>query len=282
MASLALLAPALVLCGLCGACGSGTATATLVPITGITVRAETLTANLGCGPGGSQIFKYAVVVFGRNPNAFNTFDVYIASNVYDCFSDGQFINLPPSAGVTDYQLQVFAYTAVSYQAAGGDAAVRVAAANPVSLPATNPTYTTKCTATEIGDVQALAACDPLSAGVGAVAPDGGAPATITLSLAHFARGDAGTASCDGEYATVRYRATPEGGPLGTTTDVRCSHVTANGVEPVTLAISPAVAPASYQIQIALLRDDGSEVGQTVCTAQTNPGLTSSAVCPPIP
>ena len=81
----------------CGACGSSATTTVLLPITGITVRAESLTTELGCGPGDSQIFKYAVVVFGRDPNAFNTFDVYIASNVYDCFSDGQFVDLPPSA-----------------------------------------------------------------------------------------------------------------------------------------------------------------------------------------
>ena len=265
------------------ACGSSDTTATLVPITGITVRAENLTANLGCGLGDSQVFKYAVIVFGRNPNAFNTFDVYVASNVYDCFSDGQFVDLPPSAGVTDYQLQIFAYSSASYQAAGGDAGVRAAAANPVTLPATHPTYTTKCTATEVGDVQALAACDPLSLGASAVTLDAGsAAATVTLSAAHFARGDAGTASCDGEYATVRYRATPSGGTPGAITDVRCSHVTANGVEPVTIMISPAVAPAAYSIEIALLRADGSALGQTMCSAQTSPGLTSSAVCQPLP
>ena len=262
------------------ACGSSAATATLLPITGITVRAETLTADLGCGPANAQIFKYAVVVFGKNPNGLAVFDTYIASNVYDCFSDGQFVNLPPSGGVTDYMLQIYAYSAASYQAAGGDAAVRAAVLNPLTLPATNPTYTTKCSATEIGDVQALAVCDPLSLGAGAVGTV--APATVTLSARSFPHGDGGTASCDGEYATVRYRATPMGGTAGPITDVRCSHLTANGVEPVTISISPAVAPSHYRIEVALLRDDGSLLGQTTCAADTSPGLSSSAVCQAIP
>jgi hypothetical protein len=262
------------------ACGSSAATATLLPITGITVRAENLTVGLGCGHANSQIFRYALVVFGRNPSATNTFDVYIASNIYDCFSDGMFVDLPASGGNTDYMLQVYAYNEANYLAAG-DAKIRAAVANPTTLPATNPTYTTTCTATEIGDVQALAVCQPLQigpSGVGAPLP----PATVTLAAGSFARGDSGTASCDGEYATVRYRATPSGGTAGAITDVRCSHLTAKGVEPVTISISPAVAPASYLIEVALLRDDGSVLGQTTCSAETSPGLLSAAVCQPIP
>lgn len=282
--SIPALAPALALLVSAAAplaCGSSDTTATLVPITGITVRAETLTADLGCGPANSQIFKYAVVVFGKNPNGLGVFDTYLASNVYDCFSDGLFVDLPTSGGVTDYSLQIYAYSAPSYQAAGGDATVRAAVLNPTALPATNPTYTTTCTATEIGDVQALALCKPLSLGasaVGAALP----PATVTLGAGSFPHGDSGTASCDGEYATVRYRATPMGGTAGPITDVRCSHLTANGVEPVTIAISPAVAPSRYLIEVALLRSDDSVFGQTTCTADTSPGLSSSAVCQPIP
>jgi hypothetical protein len=279
------LVPALAISALALAlgCGSSAATTVLVPITGITVRAESLTANLGCGTANAQIFKYAVVVLGKNPNGLGAFDTYIASNVYDCFSDGQFVNLPASGGVTDYALQIYAYSAPSYQAAGGDAAVRAAVLNPGALPATNPTYSTTCTATEIGDVQALAVCKPLAvgaAGAGAVAT--GAPASVTVGAGKFLHGDGGTASCDGEYATVRYRATPMGGTAGPITDVRCSHLTTNGVEPVTITISPAVAPTTYGIEIALLRVDGSVFGQTTCAAQTSPGLSSSAVCQSVP
>ena len=261
-------------------CGSSAATTVLVPITGITVRAESLTADLGCGTANAQIFKYAVVVLGKNPNGLGAFDTYIASNVYDCFSDGQFVNLPASGGVTDYALQIYAYSAASYQAVG-DAAVRAAVLNPGALPATNPTYSTTCTATEIGDVQALAVCQPLALGAGAVVGTA-APASVTLGAGRFPHGDGGTASCDGEYATVRYRATPMGGTAGPITDVRCSHLTANGVEAVTITISPAVAPTTYGIEIALLRADGSLFGETTCAAQTSPGLSSSAVCQAVP
>jgi hypothetical protein len=265
--------------GLALGCGGSATTTTLVPITGITVRAESLTADLGCGTGNAQIFKYAAVVLGKNPNGLGAFDTYIASNVYDCFSDGQFVNLPASGGVTDYALQIYAYSASSYQAAG-DAAVRAAALNPGALPATNPTYSTTCTATEIGDVQSLAVCRPLSVGAGAVGT--AAPASVTVGAGKFPHGDGGTASCDGEYATLRYRATPMGGAAGPITDVRCSHLTANGVEPVTITISPAVAPTTYKVEIALLREDGSVFGQTTCAAETSPGLSSPAVCQAIP
>lgn len=262
------------------ACGSSASTAILAPITGITVRAEAVTAGLGCGRANAQIFKYAVVVFGQNPAALGTFDTYLAGNVYDCFSDGLFVNLPATAGNTDYRLHVYAYNAAAYGAAT-DATIRAAVANPTMLAATNPTFTTTCSATEVPDVQALAVCQPLTAGSGGVGGTAAA-ATVNLSAASFPRGDGGTATCDNEYATVRYRATPSGGAAGEITDVRCSHLTSNGVQPVTIAISPAVAPATYGIEVALLRTDGSVLGQTTCSADTSPGLISSAVCLPIP
>ncbi|MDB5218099.1 MAG: hypothetical protein JWO86_6026 [Myxococcaceae bacterium] len=265
------------------ACGSSATTAILAPITGITVRAEDVTVGLGCGPGNSQIFRYAVIVFGRNPANLTAFDTYLAGQIYDCFSDGLLVNLPASAGSTDYHLQVYAYSAASYQAAT-DAKIRAAVLNPATLPATNPTFSTTCTATEIPEVQSLAVCEPLVVGAGAVGVTP-PPATIDLAAKSFAIGDGGTATCDVDYTTVRYRATPSvsGAPgmAGDITNVPCSHLTANGVEPVTIAISPAVAPASYLIEVALLRADGSALGQTTCSADTSPGLTSSAVCQPL-
>ena len=259
------------------ACGSSSATAILVPITGVTVRAESITTGLGCGRGSSQIFKYAVVVYGPNPMALGTFDTPLASNVYDCFSDGLFANLPATAGSTDYALSVYAYNAQAYEAAT-DAKIRaaLAGASSTTLAATSPTFTTTCSATEIPDVQALAVCQPLVAGAGGV---GGpvTPATVNLGAASFATGDGGTATCDIHYATVRYRAKPSQGTAGAVTDVACGQVPSTGI-----AISPVVAPATYGIEVALLRTDGSVFGQTTCSADTSPGLISSAVCRPIP
>ena len=160
--------------------------------------------------------------------------------------------------------------------------MRAAVLNPTTLPLTNPTYTTTCSATEYGDVQSLAACKPLALGASAIGTPP-PPATVTLGAGSFPLGDSGVASCDREYATVRYRATPMGGAgtPGPITDVRCSALTKNGVEAVTIAISPAVAPSTYRVEVALLRADGKSFGQTICTAETSPSLSSSAVCQPL-
>jgi hypothetical protein len=249
-------------------CSGTSASDTLTPITGITVRAETLTAGRGCGTGGTQVFKYAVVVFGKNEQD-GKFDLRMASGVYDCFTDAQFVNVPASAGSFDFNLQVFAYSAQAYQAAG-DANVKAAALNPGSLPQTNPSLTTTCTAQELDQVQSLAVCQPLTEGSGAVgAPS--QPASVVLSLASFATSTGTSLACDSSYTTVRYRADANGTP-GTTTDVRCN---------TTVTISPAVAPAVYSIQVALLRNDGTVAGETTCSADTSPGLTSSATCKPL-
>ncbi|MDB4938164.1 MAG: hypothetical protein JWP87_5136 [Labilithrix sp.] len=260
---------------------SGTGTSdTLSPITGVTIRAESLTASRGCGRGTTQIFKYAVVILGRNPSSTGTFDVFIAGNVYDCFSDAQFVSLPASANSFEYDVQVYAYNEAAYQAAGGDAVVKPAAVNPTALPRTNPTLTTTCTAQQIPEVQSLAVCKPFSVGTGAFGTPA-QPATVVLSAGSFARGDGGVVVCDTDYASVRYRS-GAGGALGAITEARCSHLTDKGIEPITITVSPADAPASYTIEVALLRADGTALGQTTCGAETSPGITSSAVCQPIP
>jgi hypothetical protein len=256
------------LCLLIG-CGSTSGTDTLTPITGITVRAETLTAGRGCGTGPTQVFKYAVVVFGRNPGNLASFDQLVTGGIYDCFTDAQFVNVPASGGSFDFNLQVFAYNAAAYQAAG-DAKIRAAALNPTTLPQTNPTLATTCTAQELDQVQSLAACQPPTDGAAAVGTPA-QPASVVLSAASFTTAAGGTLGCDASYTTVRYRADANGTP-GTTTDVRCN---------TTITISPAVAPASYVIQVALLRSDGTIAGQTTCGAETSPGLTSSATCQPL-
>jgi len=262
----------LVLLSLPIGCGSTSASDTLSPITGITVRAETLTAGRGCGRAPTQIFKYAVAVFGRNPNDLAKLDTWVAGGVYDCFTDAQFVNVPSSGGSFDYSLQVFAYNEAAYRAAG-DAEVKAAALNPSNLPRTNPTLTTTCTAQELDQVQSLAACQPLVIGAGGAGAAGtpAQPASVVLSAASFATAAGGTVLCDSSYTMVRYRADANGTP-GTTTDTRCN---------TTITISPAVAPASYAIQVALLRSDGTVVGETTCGAETSPGLTSSATCQPI-
>ena len=250
-------------------CGSTSASDALTPITGIAVRAETLTAGRGCGRAPTQIFKYAVAVFGRNPADTSKLDLLVASGVYDCFTDAQFVNVPSSAGSFDYALQVFAYNEAAFGKAG-EANVKAAAQNPTTLPQTNPTLTTTCTAQELDQVQSLAVCQAPVAGTGGVGLPS-QPASIDLPVASFTTAAGGTVVCDASYTTVRYRADANGTP-GTATDVRCN---------ATVSISPAVAPASYAIQVALLRVDGTVVGETTCGADTSAGLKSVATCPPI-
>ena len=250
-------------------CGSTSASDALTPITGITVRAETLTAGRGCGRAPTQVFKYAVAVFGRNPGDTAKLDAWVAGGVYDCFTDAQFVNVPSSAGSFDYALQIFAYNEAAFGKAG-EATVKAAAQNPTTLPQTNPTLTTRCTAQEFDQVQSLAVCQELTAGTGGVGLPS-QPASIDLSVASFTTAMGGAVVCDASYTMVRYRADANGTP-GTTTDVRCN---------ATVSISPAAAPASYSIEVALLRADGTVVGQTTCGADTSPGLTSSAICQPI-
>jgi len=255
-------------------CGSSTTTESVPPLTGIAVRAETLTAGRGCGRGATQVFKYAVAVRGKFGNP----DQVLASSVYDCFADGSFIDLPAAApGTTsEYDLTVHVYNEAAYRAAGGDAAVR-AAVESAAPPTTNPTWTTTCGAIQIQFVQALAVCQPLAVGAGGTTP---APAAVVLATSTFPGGEAGTLTCEVDYVTVRYRYSVAGAAPSAVVETPCVRLGAQGAEPVTISISPAVAPASYAFEVALLRGDGSVAGLATCTGATSPGLTSSAVCQP--
>lgn len=150
-------------------CSSAGTTQAVLPVTGITVRAESVTRGRGCGRGAAQIFRYVAVVFGRNPTNTASFDQLVGGNVYDCFTDAQFVQLPVSGGTNDYQVQIYAYSAAAYEAAG-DARIRAAAAgNPADLPSTGPTLSTTCSAQQITDVQTVAACEPLAQGASGAA-----------------------------------------------------------------------------------------------------------------
>lgn len=286
------------------ACGSSASSDTLVPITGIVVRAETLTTGRGCGIAPTQVFKYVAVVFGVNPADANKagvdqrHDEFVAANVYDCFTDGLFVDLPVSGGSTTYEVQVFAYNKAAYDIARGDPARgdelkgiatrlqvnrsalvndggpadRIAIMQDLErLKATNPTYTTKCNALEIQSVQSLAICDPLAVGGEGLGVKA-APATITLSAASFTTAKGTVVRCNEDYTTVKYRSGPSG-VFGAATDAPCTSA---------ITISPAAAPASWVIEVALIRSDMMVLGQTTCGAETSPGLTSPAVCKPIP
>lgn len=261
------------------ACTGTSATPSTVIVTGILVRADTLIEGKGCGRGATQVFKYAVVVLGRGTNR------YLAGQVYDCFTDGAFVQLPDVNGVQngtgayDYDLQVFAFNEAGYLAAG-DARVRSVIGDPAALRETLPTWTTTCGVSQLANVQALANCEPLIAGLSGLGTPA-APATAVLPVGSFAKADGGTLLCDADFLNVRARYRKEGS--STATDLgeqHCSTITGNTTV-TEITVSPVDAPANYIFDVALLRSDGSVVGQTSCTAKTSPGRTSSAQCSPL-
>lgn len=273
------------------ACGSSGTTETLPPITGIVVRAETLTTGYGCGPSATQVFKYLVVVFAANPadagpDAGTVQDEPLAASVYDCFADGQFVDLPTVGGNARYALQVYIYNAAAYAAAAERSvdlkgiAARHAKAEIADLPKTNPTFTTTCEALQLQDVQSLAVCQPLSTGASAIAQQPSAPATIKLDTSFFDKAAGGKVTCDDQYTSVRFRY-GTGGAFSEPAEERCRQLTNQGLQPFVITVSPAAAPASYVFELALLRSDGTLVGTTTCGAETSPGLTSTASCTPI-
>lgn len=176
-------------------CGDLTSSNTAVTsITGVLVRAETLTAGRGCGPQASQVFKVAAVVYGRD-DATNERTVPVAANTYDCFSDVTFVDLPPSPqGNVDYRIDVFLYNRDAYEAQEGvvDGARAATSAETeavrTALATTTATWSTSCLATQLPNVQSLAVCDPVAAGSpGEGDGDGGStgPATIELATGEF-------------------------------------------------------------------------------------------------
>lgn len=289
------------------ACSDAGSTAGVPPITGIVVRAETLTTGRGCGTRGDQVFRYAAIVYGYDgtDNA-NNLTVPRAANVFDCFTDGTFVQLTPVNGRLDFRVDVFVYNEQAYLAQKAvvdsasapeppppdpDAAApppAPAAAVKQALEASLPTWSTTCTASQLQDVQVLAVCDPLAAGLagirGLTPTDGGgaAAASVTLSLGAFPLADGGVVRCDDQFTKVRVRAR-QGSSIGQPADLRCSKVGSEGtLVPVVFELNPAAAPATYLIDVALLRADDSVLGQTLCRASTSPGLPSSAVCDPLP
>ena len=271
------------------ACGSGGGADSLPPITGVVVRAESLTTGRGCGRGAEQVFKYAAVLVGRGDNGL--FDRFIAGNVYDCFADGLFVDLPASGGAFEYRVQIFAYNEAAFLPASSEVAAK--AQTVTGLRTTSPTYTTTCNAVQLDLVQTLAVCKPLSLGTGGVdtTPVPTTPAQVDLSTASFPGPDGGVLRCDVDYAVVRSRfSVVVGGKrsaLSEPIETRCGIFDDMGKPAfATISVASATAPAHYDFDVALLGTGGSAGGvvrgMTTCSAETSPGLTSSAVCKAVP
>lgn len=181
------------------ACDNTTTTG-LAPTTGILIRAEQLTAGRGCGTGATQIYKYAVVVFqydgSGDPNNRTNYNRAYTANVFDCYVDGEFIDLQGVGTNGTFRLEVYAYDADAFNATPN--VIMAAGTKTADLKnLTKPTYTTECTATQSAEVEQLAQCDPLSAGLAGVglAPDGGYQTQITLTTQSFHLPDGRSAVC---------------------------------------------------------------------------------------
>jgi len=290
------------------ACSGSESTSGIPPITGITIRAETLTTGRGCGRGPTQLFKYAAVVYGYTnglPNDRTSYQTALTAGVYDCFADGTFVELPAVSGSFTYRLEVYAFTAPAYDAAA--LAIETAGTNAETLRGTKPTWTTVCIATQQRDVQSLAICDPLTATInetrivlptgafsradgrvstcvrtatvdaGTDASDGGDGATDADAGDNDAGADAADAGDGGlpeglGYVTVRATARVNDMVPAAPAEIPC---------PDTFTVHDAVPAAHYAIDVVLLDESGATVGTTTCTADTQDGKESSATCAPV-
>lgn len=294
---------------------SGSSSQSLPPTTGILIRAETLTAGHGCGKSTTQLFKYAVVVFGydgsgdeRDPASYTR---PITSNLFDCFTDGAFISLPATASNATFRLEVYAYNESAYTASR--TAIDGAGTSTSVWHTTEPTWTTECTATQQEKVQALASCNTLAPGLSGLGGTVGVT-QITLATARFALPDGRAATCaTAESADAGVDASDasdngtDSGPDGFDA-LGDAAVPADAGEPLTFVkvrvrprVNATVAgpsvdvacpaaylaevpaePTRYELEVALLDEAGALVeagAQTVCTVTSRPGTTSSAVCP---
>jgi hypothetical protein len=152
-----------VACALTG-CPSSATTTGYTPITGIVIRSSALVAGYGCGRGPGQVYRYAAIVyFATEGGAQGT----LVANVFDCFTDGVFENLPVSdGGGQDFIVSIRAYNFASFppelqcQPTGGPCAAQ----DPTTLlaDAARATWATTCAATQQQGIPVLAVCQPLA------------------------------------------------------------------------------------------------------------------------
>jgi hypothetical protein len=191
------ISTATVLCAL-GACTTTATVPGYTPITGILIRSSALVEGFGCGTGPHQVFRYvAIVDYMRDGGTAAQASGPSWTNVFDCFADGVFENLPSSsAGSEAFNVLIFAYDKASYEETslpsnlscppGMTADATFCASSPPVLSATDRAlapWVTTCTATQQQGIPVLAVCAPLSdakTSAEAGAMDAGAPDSPVL------------------------------------------------------------------------------------------------------
>jgi hypothetical protein len=201
------------------ACTTTTTTTTFTPITGIEIQSAALVAGFGCGTGPGQVFRYAAAVSfagGNDAGALVQQSGVPLTNIFDCFADGVFENLPSSdAGSLTFNVAIFAYNEDDYVTKAGLPANLGCIPTPDGgamgcVPGTQPltptqegfaTWTTVCTATQQAGTPVIAVCGPLVSTRGAgldastdAATDG--PAEATADAATDAAADAAANATD--------------------------------------------------------------------------------------
>lgn len=293
------LAFALAIAGIV-ACSSDTATG-VPPTTGIIIRAETLSGDRGCGKGPTQLFKYAAIVY-TDDGGDGASNAFVTSNLFDCYADGRFVALL-NGGTANFNIDIFAYTEPAYRAASAI----IDRLNPEALRTTAPSWTTSCKATQLVDVETLANCNPLRAGLSGLE---GVPATrITLDTQTFnvngqvancvPPSDAGTdgailddagedaGEMDAGLEDADAAPPPSAltfGQVRVLPRIKTAVVGPVATLPCGTRYDVEVTPdtAEYELVVELLDPAGQALvptAQTVCKVTSQVGQTSSAVCP---
>jgi len=143
-----------------GGCAGTTTSTAYTPVTGITIRADSLITDYGCGKGAGQVYNYAAVVY-------DDAQAVRGAGLFPCFADGLFANLIGSA-TSNFTLKVYAFEQSRYdgQRSTIDAAINARDANGNLSPGVSTldqlrTYGTNCVATQQAGIQVLAVCKPL-------------------------------------------------------------------------------------------------------------------------
>jgi len=221
-----------------GACTSTTTTLPYTPITGIIILSRSLVDGYGCGTadaGPGVIYRYAAVLTYAPPDGgtdASATQAFTLTNVFDCFADGVFENLPTVEGST-FDLKIYAYTKASYDAAAlpptlgcmpgqsGDASCTPASQALTPSQQAAADWTTTCYATQQSGAPVLATCGPLeavgvtgavdaSSGTSADASGGDAQSAAEASTDAASGDDAGNAdgAAAGDAAVLDAGTTP--------------------------------------------------------------------------
>ncbi len=192
-------------------CPGTAAPAPYTPYTGVTLDLASALGGLRCGTGPGQLFKYSAVVWHASPDggppaslisggseggdaSSNAEATPIASDVWDCFADGIFENLPATAAGDDsFYVEVFGYSTATtlpgaFTEAGAPSAVWCPGglgpggqACPFQVPSfaveagAQAQWRTTCLATEAESEPVTASCAPLAP----FTPDGAVDAPTT-------------------------------------------------------------------------------------------------------